>query len=120
MLRAVGQGDTIRTCGLRVPNAALSQPSSTLLSCPSPELNRILPVFSGTLSPHKLPGRIARDGARASSSSIRFSENRRSDRRLWDARDLNPARRLKRPMRRHLRLHPVSCLRLDSNQRFSA
>ena len=50
-LRPYGQGDTVRTCGLRVPNAALRQPSSTLISsCPRTGSNGLLPRFRRALS----------------------------------------------------------------------
>jgi hypothetical protein len=54
-LQARDQGDTNRTCGLRVPNAALSLPSSTLL-VPAARADRAGVRFKGGA-----PGRWSRD-----------------------------------------------------------
>jgi hypothetical protein len=42
--------------------------------CPSLESNQILPVFSGTLSPHKLPGHVGEAWLPRRCATIRLSE----------------------------------------------
>lgn len=71
---------TVRMGGIGPLVARLSAECSAIelhaRLCPGTELNRVLPGFSGTLSPHKLPGQISGVGFPAAIAAMKLSVSR--------------------------------------------